>query len=203
MDEVPSDVHDICPQYLVTEEQFYADADLLLTGIGTHAQKAERVLRGLATVKKNEALLKAAAYLEEYRSEILDANAQDIRKARENHMPEGLVDRLMLNESRISGMAEGLRQIAGLDDPTGEVEEMKKRPNGLLIGQKRVPLGVIGIIYESRPNCDCRCVRSVLQDRKCCDFEGWKRRDSFEHCNRVSIEKALAAAGVDLRTPSS
>ena len=67
-------------------------------------------------------------------------------------MPEGLVDRLMLNESRISGMAEGLRQIAGLDDPIGEVEEMKRRPNGLLIGQKRVPLGVIGIIYESRPN---------------------------------------------------
>ena len=79
---------------------------------------------------------KGSGYLEEYRSEILDANAQDIQKARENHMPEGLVDRLMLNESRISGMAEGLRQIAGLDDPIGEVEEMKKRPNGLLIGQR-------------------------------------------------------------------
>lgn len=67
-------------------------------------------------------------------------------------MPEGLQDRLALNNDRIAGMSEGLRQIAGLDDPIGEVEEMKKRPNGLLIGQKRVPLGVVGIIYESRPN---------------------------------------------------
>ena len=129
---------------------------------------------GLATVKKNEALLKAAAYLEEYRSEILDANAQDIRKARENHMPEGLVDRLMLNESRISGMAEGLRQIAGLGDPIGEVEEMKKRPNGLLIGQKRVPLGVIGIIYESRPNVTADAFGLCFKTGKRRDFEGWK-----------------------------
>lgn len=67
-------------------------------------------------------------------------------------MPEGLIDRLLLTESRIEGMAEGLRQVAALDDPVGEVTGMKKRPNGLLIGQKRVPLGVIGIIYEARPN---------------------------------------------------
>lgn len=67
-------------------------------------------------------------------------------------MPEGLVDRLMLTEARIASMAEGLRQVAALEDPIGEVTGMKKRPNGLLIGQKRVPLGVIGIIYEARPN---------------------------------------------------
>lgn len=77
-------------------------------------------------------------------------------------MPEGLQDRLALNNDRIAGMSEGLRQIAGLDDPIGEVEEMKKRPNGLLIGQKRVPLGVVGIIYESRAKCHRRCIRPVL-----------------------------------------
>ena len=67
-------------------------------------------------------------------------------------MPEGLVDRLLLTRERIEGMAEGLRQLVSLEDPIGEVTGMKKRPNGLLIGQKRVPLGVVGIIYEARPN---------------------------------------------------
>ena len=108
-------------------------------------------------------------------------NAQDIRKARENHMPEGLVDRLMLNESRISGMAEGLRQIAGLEDPIGEVLSMKKRPNGLLIGEKRVPMGVIGIIYESQAKRDSGCLRLMLQGGKCCDLKGRKRCDPFQY----------------------
>ena len=84
--------------------------------------------------------------------EILKANEEDVKNGRENHMPESLVDRLLLTEDRILGMADGLRQIAKLDDPVGEVTGMKKRPNGLMIGQKRVPLGVIGIIYEARPN---------------------------------------------------
>ena len=76
----------------------------------------------------------------------------DVANAKQNHMPEGLVDRLMLSPERIEGMAEGLRQLVALEDPIGEVTGMKKRPNGLLIGQKRVPLGVVGIIYEARPN---------------------------------------------------
>lgn len=82
----------------------------------------------------------------------LDANKIDIENGKKNHMPEGLLDRLLLTEVRIAQMAEGLRQVAALDDPIGEVLGMKKRPNGLMIGQKRVPLGVVGIIYEARPN---------------------------------------------------
>lgn len=152
MEEVPADVHDIFPQYLVTEDRFFADSDVLLESIGQAARETEPQLRKLSTAVKNEALLKAAEYLGQYREKILEANAKDIQKARENKMPEGLVDRLLLNDSRIEGMSEGLRQIAGLDDPVGEVAEMKKRPNGLMIGKKRVPLGVVGIIYESRPN---------------------------------------------------
>ncbi|MDO4321599.1 MAG: glutamate-5-semialdehyde dehydrogenase [Lachnospiraceae bacterium] len=120
--------------------------------MGRSAKETEPVLRKLSTASKNEALLKAADYLEQYAEDILEANAKDIEEARKNQMPEGLVDRLMLNTGRIAGMSEGLRQIARLDDPIGEVSEMKKRPNGLMIGRKRVPLGVIGIIYESRPN---------------------------------------------------
>ena len=83
---------------------------------------------------------------------ILKANEKDIRAAKENGMKEALIDRLSLNHDRIVSMSEGLRQVISLEDPIGEVISMKKRPNGLLIGQKRVPIGVVGIIYESRPN---------------------------------------------------
>lgn len=152
VDEVPAQEHDICPQYLITEDRLFADSDLLLESIGRCAKETEPLLRSLSTSKKNEALQKTADYLEEYSREILAANTKDVENARAAHMHEGLVDRLMLDEKRIEGMAEGLRQIAGLDDPIGEISEMKKRPNGLMIGRKRVPLGVIGIIYESRPN---------------------------------------------------
>ncbi len=152
MEEVPVQEYDILPQYLITEQRMFADPDVLLSGIGRCAREMEPVLRKLSTARKNEALLKAADELIACQADLLKANAQDIARARKNHMPEGLVDRLMLSEGRIEGMAEGLRQIARLDDPIGEISEMKQRPNGLLIGRRRVPLGVIGIIYESRPN---------------------------------------------------
>ena len=106
----------------------------------------------LDTNTKNQALLAVADFLVKEQNSILDANKIDIENGKKNHMPEGLLDRLLLTETRIAQMAEGLRQVAALDDPIGEVLGMKKRPNGLMIGQKRVPLGVVGIIYEARPN---------------------------------------------------
>ena len=124
----------------------------MLETLGRNAKEAEIVLRNLDTAKKNQVLEAVADSLIANSSELLEANAIDVKNGRENQMPEGLVDRLMLTEARIEGMAEGLRQVASLEDPIGEVIGMKKRPNGLLIGQKRVPLGVIGIIYEARPN---------------------------------------------------
>ncbi len=116
------------------------------------AKEVKQQIAVLSTSQKNEALLAAADKLEEKQTELLAANARDMENGRANHMPEGLLDRLLLSETRIAQMAEGLRQVAGLDDPIGEVISMKKRPNELMIGKKRVPLGVIGIIYESRPN---------------------------------------------------
>ena len=124
----------------------------MLEQLGMHAKDAEVILRNLQTDKKNEVLCAVAGKLTDCAERILEANAVDVENGRKNHMPEGLIDRLMLTRERIDGMAEGLRQISELDDPIGEVTGMKKRPNGLLIGQKRVPLGVIGIIYEARPN---------------------------------------------------
>ena len=124
----------------------------ILEQLGTRAKEAETVVRNLSADQKNQALLKAADNLIDWTDKILQANAKDIENAKKNQMPESLVDRLMLTPQRIAQMADGLQQIAGMEDPIGEVTEMKKRPNGLLIGKKRVPLGVIGIIYEARPN---------------------------------------------------
>ena len=124
----------------------------MLETIGRNAKEEEIVLRNLDTAKKNQVLEAVADSLVADSKALLTANAIDVENGRKNQMPEGLVDRLMLTEARIASMAEGLRQVAALEDPIGEVTGMKKRPNGLLIGQKRVPLGVIGIIYEARPN---------------------------------------------------
>lgn len=124
----------------------------MLNRLGINAKAAETEMRNLSTNKKNEVLLAVADKLVKDAQTLINANRLDVETGKRNHMPEGLIDRLLLTESRIEGMAEGLRQVAALDDPVGEVTGMKKRPNGLLIGQKRVPLGVIGIIYEARPN---------------------------------------------------
>lgn len=125
---------------------------LMLNDIGERAKAVQTTMCKLTSVKKNKALLAIAQGLLDDENEIIKANEEDIRNAREKNMPEGLVDRLLLNHARIEAMSEGLRQISTLEDPVGEVTNMKSRPNGLMIGQKRVPIGVIGIIYESRPN---------------------------------------------------
>nr|WP_303242760.1 glutamate-5-semialdehyde dehydrogenase [uncultured Blautia sp.] len=124
----------------------------MLNTLGKNARNAEVLVRNLSANEKNEVLLKVAEALTENADTLTAANALDVENGRKNNMPEALVDRLLLTDDRIRGMAEGLRQVAALEDPVGEVLGMKKRPNGLMIGQKRVPLGVIGIIYEARPN---------------------------------------------------
>ncbi len=118
----------------------------------TAACQAKYEAAKLTTDQKNKALIQAASDLRKNTDKILEANAKDVLKARENGMAESLVDRLMLTAARIDGMAKGLEDVASLDDPVGEVIGMKKRPNGLLIGQKRVPLGTVAVIYEARPN---------------------------------------------------
>ncbi len=123
-----------------------------LEEIGKSAKQAEPVLRIADTGKKNKALLTVAELLVKEQKKILEANEKDIALAKEHGMNPGLVDRLLLTLERIEAMAEGIRQVAALPDPIGEVVSMKQRPNGLIIGQKKVPLGVIGMIYESRPN---------------------------------------------------
>lgn len=120
--------------------------------IGKRAKDASRHLAILPTVKKNEALTAVAEALQKNCAAILKANEADVKNAKVNGMSEALIDRLSLSEARVQGMADGILQVAALKDPVGEVLSMTNRPNGLMIGKKRVPLGVIGMIYESRPN---------------------------------------------------
>lgn len=123
-----------------------------LVQMGERARSASTVLQKLSIMAKNDALLAVADAILKREEEILKANSMDIDTGKKNGMKTALVDRLTLNHERILSMAEGLRQIASLDDPVGEVLNMKKLPNNLMVGVKRVPLGVIGIIYEARPN---------------------------------------------------
>lgn len=123
-----------------------------LESLGKRAKEASKELAILDTYKKNRALNFVADALLFCEEELLESNQIDVECARKNGMSEAMIDRLTLTKERIEGMAKGIRQVVQLEDPVGEVLSMKQRENGLLIGQKRVPLGVVGMIYESRPN---------------------------------------------------
>lgn len=124
----------------------------MLEQMGKQAREASVVLGTAGIEEKNAVLKEVAKFLVNNQEYILAENAKDVENAKNNGMTEALIDRLALNSDRIEGMAEGLMQVAELDDPIGAVEHMNKTPNGMLIGKKTVPLGVVGIIYESRPN---------------------------------------------------
>ena len=126
----------------------------------------------LDTNVKNETLRKAADAILAHETDILAANASDVKNGQERNMPAGLIDRLTLNHDRLVGMADGLRQIAELEDPIGEVLSMKKRPNGLMIGKKRVPIGVIGIIFEARPNVTSDAFGLCFKSGNCAILKG-------------------------------
>ena len=169
----------------------------MLETLGRNAKEAEIVLRNLDTAKKNQVLEAVADSLVADSKALLTANAIDVENGRKNQMPEGLVDRLMLTEARIASMAEGLRQVAALEDPIGEVTGMKKRPNGLLIGQKRVPLGVIGIIYEARPNVTADAFALCFKAGNVVILRGGS--DAF--FSNSAITKVIRAALTDVKIP--
>lgn len=167
----------------------------MLNHLGVNAKAAETEMRNLSTDKKNEVLLAVADRLVKDTQTLIRANAVDVEEGKRNQMPEGLIDRLLLTESRIEGMAEGLRQVAALDDPIGEVTGMKKRPNGLLIGQKRVPLGVIGIIYEARPNVTADAFALCFKTGNVVILKGGSDAIHSNMAITKVLRKAIAAGG--------
>ena len=120
--------------------------------VGRSARSASRVIARASTASKNEALLATADTILKRESHILDENAEDVRDAKKADLAAPLIDRLTLTSKSVAAMAEGLRQVAQLPDPVGELTNLRTRPSGIQVGKMRVPLGVIGIIYESRPN---------------------------------------------------
>ncbi|WP_130538023.1 glutamate-5-semialdehyde dehydrogenase [Thiomicrorhabdus indica] len=123
-----------------------------MTKLGQQARAASRQLLRADTNQKNSALLAIAEQIETQAKFLQTENAKDLTAGKENGLSDAMLDRLALTDKAIAGMAEGLRQIAGLQDPVGEISDMSYRPSGIQIGKMRVPLGVVGIIYESRPN---------------------------------------------------
>lgn len=151
--KIKQEVHDVKPQFIVTESRVIVKPkDFDLEEVCKAAKQASRSLGLLDTSRKNACLLKCAKAIEENQKIIIKANAKDIANARKNGMSEALVDRLSLDEKRIKGIIEGVEQVVSLTDPIGTTIQEFNRPNGLQIKQVRVPFGVIGIIYESRPN---------------------------------------------------
>lgn len=155
-----------------------------------NAHEARIAIGNLDSELKNTVLTDAAEALVAHSQEILDANAIDVAAGVENHMPEGLVDRLKLTSERILAMADGIREVVALDDPIGEVLSMKKRPNGIIIGKRRVPLGVVGMIYEARPNVTADAFALCFKTGNCVILKGGK--DAI-HSN-MAIVKALKSA---------
>ena len=163
---------------------------------GELAQKASRVLARAGTGEKNAALEAAARLLLSRQEELLAANAGDMEAARAGGMSQALLDRLELTPARIAGMAEGARQVAALPDPVGQIVKMGTRPNGLVIGKKRVPLGVIGIIYEARPNVTVDAAVLCLKAGSACILRGGKEAIRSNQALIGVLRDALEEAGL-------
>lgn len=162
------------------------------------ARAAAGTLGGLATAQKNEALLVMADALLKRQQEIIAANAEDLENGRKNGLTSALLDRLALDEKRIAGMAEGLRQIAELPDPVGDTLEEFTRPNGLHIRKIRVPIGVVGIIYEARPNVTVDAIGLCLKTGNAVVLRGGSAALQSNGKIVEVIKQALAATPVPL-----
>lgn len=165
--------------------------------IGKNAKKATAQLAHLNTDQKNKVLSLVADMLEKYSDSILGANACDLEQGKKMGLKGAIVERLTLSGERITSIADGLREIVQLDDPIGEIEEMKKRPNGLLIGKKRVPLGVVGVIYESRPNVTADVAGLCIKTGNVCVLRGGK--EAFQSNNAIVkiFHEAIESCGLD------
>lgn len=168
----------------------------LMIEAGQKARAASRHMAAASTADKNKALLRLAELLEAKKEDIFAANKQDLVKAKENGLKESFVDRLRVTEKVLRLMAEGARQTAALPDPVGEISEMRRRPSGIQVGRMRVPLGVLGIIYESRPNVTVDAACLAVKSGNACILRGGS--EAFE-TNRILgelVQQALTETGL-------
>ena len=170
------------------------DIKKYMNEIGKQARAAARELNRANTGQKNTALLAIADAIESRSSDILAANKKDMDAAKKSGLDEALLDRLELNDERIAGMAEGIRQIVALADPVGEITDLNYRPSGIQVGKMRVPLGVIGIIYESRPNVTADAAALCLKSGNAAILRGGSEalfsNQAIAQCIHDGLEKA-------------
>jgi glutamate-5-semialdehyde dehydrogenase len=164
--------------------------------VGQQARAASRMMAQASTGAKNQALENIADTLVAQTAALLEANAKDVVAAKANGMDAASVDRLTLTEKTVRGMAEGLRQIAQLPDPIGEISDMKFRPTGIQVGKMRVPLGVIGIIYESRPNVTADAAGLCLKSGNAAILRGGSEAIHSNQAIAQCVHAGLAAAGL-------
>ncbi|MDT3718698.1 glutamate-5-semialdehyde dehydrogenase [Pseudomonas oryzihabitans] len=165
-----------------------------MTRLGQAARAASRVAARASTAQKNRALLAAAAALDARRAELSAANEQDLSAARANGLEPAMLDRLALTPKRIDDMIEGLRQVATLPDPIGEIRDMRYVPSGIQLGKMRVPLGVIGIIYESRPNVTIDAASLCLKSGNATILRGGSEAIHSNQAIAACIQAGLAEA---------
>ena len=163
---------------------------------GAAAKAATYVLSTTNTAKKNEALAAIADVLTQRQDEWLAANAEDVAAARENGMRPAMLDRLTLTPERIAGIVDGVRQVIALPDPIGQVTKMETRPNGLIIGRRRVPLGVVAIIFEARPNVTVDAAALCLKSGNVCILRGGKEAIRSNRCVAQLMRDALRSVGL-------
>lgn len=164
--------------------------------MGEKARQASRQLNTISTTVKNQALLAMADALEENCPDVLRANRMDLEEGEKLGLTKALLERLTLNEERVAGMAGGLREIAALPDPVGEVLEMQRRPNGLEVGRVRVPIGVVGIIYESRPNVTADAAGLCLKSGNAVILRGGEEAINSVRIITSLLDAAARASGV-------
>ena len=172
------------------------DIKAYMQGVGRQARAASRAMAAADTNQKNTALLAMAAAIERDAAKLLAANAEDMAQARAAGYDTALLDRLALSDKTVAGMAEGLRQIAALPDPVGEVDGLKYRPSGIQVGRMRVPLGVIGIIYEARPNVTADAAGLCLKSGNAAILRGGSEAIRSNQAVAACVKEGLAASGL-------
>ncbi|MBI5937704.1 MAG: glutamate-5-semialdehyde dehydrogenase [Betaproteobacteria bacterium] len=172
------------------------DVKQYMQTLGRQAREASRAVARADTKQKNAALLAMAEAIERDSAKLLAANAQDMEHARDAGYDSALLDRLQLSEKTVAAMAEGLRQIAALPDPVGEIDDLKYRPSGIQVGKMRVPLGVIGIIYEARPNVTADAAGLCLKSGNAAILRGGSEAIHSNQAVAACVKEGLAAAGL-------
>ncbi|PRF96072.1 glutamate-5-semialdehyde dehydrogenase [Burkholderia ambifaria] len=172
------------------------DIDQYMTDLGRRARHASRAMARASTAAKNAALDAVARAIERDAQALKDANARDVARAREKGLDAAFIDRLTLSDNALKTMVEGLRQVASLADPIGEIGNLKYRPSGIQVGQMRVPLGVIGIIYESRPNVTIDAAALCLKSGNATILRGGSEALESNAALAKLIGEGLEAAGL-------